>query len=300
MKIIITSILTFSFSVLYGQNYIGYYNLCNEGDKQIYYKNDSSALENFKKAFLLVDYVHAIQYKKASMCAARIQDYETTYLFAKNAILNGTSSKFLKQKDFKGFRKTEKFKILKDSISIFSNQHKQSINLVYKREIDSLHYVDQRIVRKNKSIRGKYKINKSNLPKNLYDLDSLIFNHLLSLINRYGFPSEKNIGPDGYDNVWVLFHHNVRLPKNSKYLPLTKEALMKGEYLPLNYAWMYDQSLIFKKEKPLFYYGVAFTGDLSDSEKKKIDEERKKYGIKPLESTEIKKIRNGISQGPLW
>ncbi|NQX98399.1 MAG: hypothetical protein HRT73_11055 [Flavobacteriales bacterium] len=300
MKIIITSILTFSLSILYGQNYIDYYDYCNEGDKQIYLKNDSSALENFKKAFLLVDYVHAIQYKKASICAAHIRDYEKTYLFAKNAILNGNSPKFLKHRDFKAFRKTEKYKSLKDSIVIFSNFHIQSINLAYKREVDSLQYIDQRIIRKNKSFKGNYNIDKSDFPENLFGLDSLLFNRLFELINQYGFPSEKAIGPDGYSSVWVLLHHNIRLEKNSEYLPMAKEALMKGQYLPKDYAWMYDQSLMFKKEKPLFYFGVAFTGNLSDAEKKKIDENRKQFGIKPLESMVVRKTGNAIIQKRLW
>ncbi len=277
LKVLIISFLLFVGLNGFGQDYIDYYNYCNEGDKQIYLKNDKTALENFEKAFSLVKYVHAKQYEKASMCAARIQGYEKTYLFAKNAILNGSSSKFLNQKDFKGFRKTEKHKSLKDSITIFSNYHIQSINLAYKREIDSLQYIDQRIIRKNRSVKGNYNIDKSAFPKNLYGLDSLLFNRLIELINEYGFPSEKIIGPDGYSNVWVLLHLNIRLEKNSEYLTMAKEALKKGEYLPKNYAWMYDQSLMFKKEKPLFYFGVAFTDDLSDMEKKKIDNVRKKY-----------------------
>ena len=289
-----------SLGLLFGQNYIDYFNSCNEADKQIYLDNDSAALEHFKSAFGSVEYVHAFQYEKASMCAARLEDYQAANLYAKNAILHGTPPKFLKRKVFKGFRKTNSYKSLRDSLSWFQNQHQNSINLDFKKEIDSLHYIDQRIIRKNKRVKGKYKIAPSTLPENVYELDSLIFAHLLTLINTHGFPSEKNIGPEGYGNVWVLFHHNVRLPQNAHYLPVLKEAVITGQYLPADYAWMYDQGLMFKGEKPLFYYAVASTGHLSESEKESIDEERRKLGIKPLASTEIKVLKNGISQKRLW
>ncbi len=289
-----------NFNLLIGQDYIEYYNFCNEGDKQIYLKNYEEALKNFNKAFSLIDYVHANQYKSASLCAAHIGNIEKTYLYAKNAILNGLDPVFLKTKDFKKFRKTEKYKILCDSISIFQKQHLLSINLNYKKEIDSLYYIDQNIIRNNKSCKGNYNIDKSKLPSNLFELDSVIFEHLLTLIEKYGFPSEKKIGYEGYSNVWVLFHHNVRLPKNSKYLPILKEALVKGEYLPRNYAWMYDQSLMFKQEEPYFYFGIALVDHLSDDKKMEIDKRRKEHGIKPLESTIVKKRGNGIMQKFLW
>jgi len=40
-------------------DYIEYYNLTNEGDKQIYLKNDSLAYDCYLKAFEKVDYIHS-------------------------------------------------------------------------------------------------------------------------------------------------------------------------------------------------------------------------------------------------
>ncbi len=127
----------------FSQNYIEYYNYCNEGEKQIYLKNFVTALNQFEKAFTLVDYIHSKQYKNASICAAKVADFNKTYVFAKKSIINGNSSKFLKQKAFKQFRKSDLYKQLKDSISIFHEWHYKSINLDYKKEIDSLHYIVQ-------------------------------------------------------------------------------------------------------------------------------------------------------------
>jgi hypothetical protein len=115
----------------------------------------------------------------------------------------------------------------------------------------------------------------------------------------YGFPSEKRIGRSA-NKVWVIFHHNMRIPKNEKYLSVLDSALKKGEYEPEFYAWMYDQLKLNKSEKPFFYYGVADIVDLTDEEKKQIDLRRSMFGIKPLRSTLINKTKTSIQQTPLW
>ncbi|MEL6675852.1 MAG: hypothetical protein AAFR61_26835 [Bacteroidota bacterium] len=290
-----------SLSWTLGQDYIPYYTHCNEGDKQIYLENYEAALKEFEQAFALVDYVHARSYKQASTAAAFLGQAEKAYAYARLALLHGEDARFLDGKQYQGFRKKMPFSGLKDSLDTFRQLHEQSIDLTYQRICDSLYYVDQRIIRKNMGVSGDYKIDKSSLPEDLYDLDEEIFAYLLELIAVRGFPSEKNIGPEGYSKVWVLFHHNLRLPENAAHLPMAKEALIRGEYRPADYAWMYDQSRsIFKKEQPLFYYGVADISELTESEKAAIDAVRKEYGIKPLASTEIKRTGKSIRQRRLW
>ncbi|MFH2142397.1 MAG: hypothetical protein ABIJ97_08250 [Bacteroidota bacterium] len=302
----IKSILIVSFYILiittiHGQNYIEYYNLCNEGDKQIYLENYQEALAKYEEAFSLVDYVHAKQYKSASICTAKLIDYGKTSQYAAKAILNGFPDEFLKDKIFKDFRKSKYYRVLRDSLPSLKNLHQKSVNLSYQKEVDSLYYIDQRIVLGNKHVKGNFNIDQSALPIKNAEIDSLIFKHLLELIDKYGFPSEKTIGYEGYANVWVLFLHNVRLPQNEKYITLLEEALINGEYQPSNYAWMYDQSMMRKDQEPMFYYGMPTTYDFSDSEKQKIDEIRRQYGIKPIESIKIETFKNGdIRHTPLW
>lgn len=284
---------------LKGQNYIDYYNLCNEGNRQMYLKQYRKALQSFESGFAKVDYIHAIQYEKASQCAIQLNQYEKANQYAHKAYLQGSDSKFLKKKISKNFRKTKEYKVLIKNIEKFEQLHLLSINLHYKEIIDSLYYLDQRVIRKNKRIKGNYKIDKSTLPENLFHLDTLIFNHLLNKIDVHGFPSEERVGKKSYEKVYIILHHNGRLAQNKKHLPMMKEALLKGEYLPNHYAWMYDQSRLFDGEKPLFYYGVPSNG-IDAQEKKKIDEIRTEYGVKRFSAFQIKHRGRTTIMKPLW
>jgi len=303
MKGIILIILTAISIQIFGQienDYIGYYNLTNEGDKQIYLKNDSLAYDCYLKAFEKVDYIHSSKLIIGAKLATKQKDYQNVYEFLKNAIIQGTKTKFYKNKEFKKFRKTDLFKIFKDSLTYFQAEYRKHLNSDYKKQIDSLYYIDQRIIRNNKSVKGKYNINKSKLPEKIFDLDSLIFADILALIEKYGFATEKNVGKESFSKIWIFYHHNIRLPKNEKYIELAQRALKEGAYFPNEYAWMFDQSRILKKEEPYFYFGVAFTGDLKAEKKETINNRRKEWGIKPLEAQKTIQQKNSLYQKNLW
>ena len=112
-----------------------------------------------------------------------------------------------------------------------------------------MQFIDQRVIRNNKFFKNHFNINPDTISRK-NNLDSLLFDYLISLIKKNGFPSEQNVGPNGYEAAVILFHHNVRLPQNEKYLKMVTEALFNGEYLPKDFAWMYDQSKEIKNERP--------------------------------------------------
>jgi len=112
MKGKILVILTIISIQLFGQvnNYIEYYNLTNEGDRQEYLKNDSLAYILYLEAFEKVDYIHSDKLIKAAELAIKQEDYKNAYNFSKQAMILGTTNEFYKQKDFKKFRKTDLYK----------------------------------------------------------------------------------------------------------------------------------------------------------------------------------------------
>ncbi|MGB0423598.1 MAG: hypothetical protein ACPGED_04725, partial [Flavobacteriales bacterium] len=232
MKYCVTIILCLTCFIAAAEDYISYYNYCNEGDRYVYMKEYELALEQYELGLAAVKYVHVHQLEKASFCAAKVGEFESCAFYAKEAILNGSTAYFLKRKAFRNFRRTPHYSSLEASFDQLKSQHLSSINLIYKQLIDSLHYIDQRVIRGNSSVKGKYAIDKDSLPEDRYELDARNFALLLELIDLYGFPSEKNIGPEGYANAWALLHHNLRLPENSAYLPMAKLAVENGEYLP--------------------------------------------------------------------
>lgn len=282
-------------------NYIEYYNLVNEGDKQLYFGNDSLAYEFYKKGFDKVDYIHNSNLMKVSQIASRMGDYKYCCKILRCAFEQGEKKSILEYESFKEFKNTHYHQALIDSFSQYNATFLTTFNSDYKKQIDSLYYIDQNIIRGNTEVKGDYNIEFS---CDFYQLDSLLFTSVLLLIDKYGFATEKNVGEESFRKVWLFYHHNIRLPKNEQYIPLAQEALKQGAYLPENYAWMFDQSLTNKNETPYFYYGVASTDHLTDEEKMDVNEKRKNWGIKPLESLLIERIeengRVSIMQTTLW
>jgi len=280
---------------LFGQSYLPYYELCNKADSLIYFNEIKLALNNLEEAFTKVHYVHAFQYEKASKCAIEIEDYEKGYLYAKKAILNGGKIKFWNKKELLKFRKTEYYQKLQDSISYYDEIHYNSLNIQYKQIIDSLYYIDQNVIRKNRQVKGKYNIDNLILPNDIFDLDTLIFQKLIELIAEHGFPSEQNIGSEGYEKSLIIIHHNFRKERYEKYHPIVKNAVFKGEYLPTDFEGMYEQYNIWYKNKTYF---TTWDKDLSESNLKRINFNRLKYGLKDLSSIKIKK--RGLNMKRIW
>ena len=277
-------------------NYIEYYQLCNSGDSLFHYKNYKEAILKYEAAFKTVNFVHAKNLRNASICASKLNQKEVAWNYAKRALNGGENDKFLKN----SFPKNISKESLKDSIILFKNQHQKSLNQFYIKEIDSLYFIDQNIIRGNKTVKSSANFSKLVIPLNKFELDQGVWNHLIGLMNIYGFPSIKNIGPKAYQQVSIILHHNFRLPQNQSQMPLATEALKKGEYLPQNFAWMYDQSLLMLNKNPIFYYGSKDPSRLSKDELLQIEQNRRNYGVKPFSAYKIRVWKDSISQTPIW
>ena len=274
-------------------NYIEYYNLVNQAGRSLYEKNLNQSLDFYLQGFQKVSYVHAFHFAKAARVAVKLKKYELANDFIINAIKRGYPARLIDRKEFKGYRKSKYFKELEiEQLIQFSED---SVDQLFKLEIDSLHFIDQNILRGNKNVKGFQK------DPTLEYSDSLNFLCLLNLIEKNGFPSERKIGYKGYGKAWVIIHHNVRLPKNHQYLPMLLEALKAGDYQPENYCWIIDQGRQIKGE-PLLYYHWDVVKDLkslSESKKRDIDIERRKVGMPYIDRMEVVtkkgKVRNKVN-----
>jgi tetratricopeptide (TPR) repeat protein len=288
-------------NIIVAQNdYIYYYNYCNEGDEQFYLKNYALALKKYDSAFQSVDFIHTKQLNKYAQTCIKVGDTVKAIDYVRKALINGLDTVVLYQYMYTYLKGNIRIFELKDSTSFFHNEYQKRINQNYSREVDSLQYIDQCIIRRNCEEERNFKFKYENIQKNKLDLDSLVFSHLIFLVKKYGFPSEKLVGSKEYNIVWVIFHHNVRLPQNEKYIPMVEEAVRKGEIDPSHFAWMYDQGKLNKNEKPFFFYGVADVSSMTEAEMAEIDARRKAYGIKPLRSTKIEKTEGSLMQISLW
>ena len=296
MKTILGTVVISLFSLIaFGNNYTSYYSLCNSADKLVYLKKYSEALKMYDSAFSTVEYIHSFKYQKASKCAIMANDFEKAFLFARNSILNGSTRLFWKDRKLKSFRKSKYYNMLNDSVNDYQNIHLISINKEYKEIIDSLHYLDQRIIRKNKSCNGNYSIDSTLLPDNIWDLDSMIFQELLSLIDRFGFPSERLLGVKGYNNASILIHHNFRLEKNEQYHSIVINALYNGEYRPRDFEFMYEQYNVWFKENTFF---SSWDRNTSKENIERLNKNREEYCLKDLSSFRLK--NRGLKMKSIW
>lgn len=280
-------ILNILFHSIYGQNYIEYYHLCNDADEYAYSKKYDLALHKLEAAFELVDYVHTVQYEKAGKLSIKVHNFEKAYFFIRKSILNGNKNHFWKGKGFRKFRKSKYYRQLIDNIVDLRKQSLQSINLNYKIAIDSLYFIDQNIIRKNKRIKGKYNIDKSQFPEKLYDLDSKNLDCLLELIKIHGFPSERIIGIQGYEKAVIIIQHNLRLEQNKEHHPMAIKAVYNGEYLPKDFAPMYEQYSMWNKSRTFF---TTWDKNLSEDNLRRINGNRLKFGLKDLSAFKIKRM----------
>ena len=118
--------------------------------------------------------------------------------------------------------------MMMDSCIHFQTECNNRINHPFIKIIDSLVFVDQYIIRNNKSYKANYKIDKKKLPENLFDLDSSNWHLLFNCIKKWGFPSEEHVGYETYKKAWAILHHNLRLIENEKYHTEIFEYIKNG------------------------------------------------------------------------
>jgi hypothetical protein len=282
-------------SPIYSQNdYIAYYNLCNEGDEQAYLKNYPLALAKYDSAFRKVDFIGVKYLSKYARILSKV-DKKKSIEVLRLALLKGMHTNNLKQWDAI-FQNENRFKEIRDSVFEYNKIYLASINSEYARAIDSLEYVYRCIVMKS-CIGFEKDEFKVSVPENRLFLKASIFDCLMKLIGKYGFPSEKRIGMSAH-KVHFIFHLNMIDLSMEKYLSLLESAVKKGDYEPDSYAYIYDVIRMNKRESLLFYQGSDSIMNLSEEEKILIDLRRSSIGLKPLRSFNISQFNRIPS--PLW
>lgn len=251
-------------------NYIDYHLKVYEARKLYYNKQFSKAAQKYIEAFNLVDYIHVSNLLDAQEVAGE----------AKN-----DSLKSMVENNFKLYN--------------------SSINLNYRQIVDSLFINDQK-VRTEKYVKASllhYRcMNDSTYDasndehkdarlkvRQMNNADSVNISKLLNLIRLYGFPSEKTLGKDGYEHAFIILLHFDVDKDNLLLKPILDEALVKGDILPEDYAWIVDRRLSWGKNENPFYYQMPMGSEkLTETEIQEVNERRKKIGLRPLfEGTKI-------------
>lgn len=156
-------------------------------------------------------------------------------------------------------------------------------NVTYSSIIDSLNEEDQSIRKAGPPIY-----------KDGINTDSLRTMHLLSLIEKYGFPERSIVGSWGYNNAMSIFLH-ADFDLNGTLLDqLLLENVMNGKMDPMNYASIVDRRCNFRGERPYYYQIPVGYNELHQNDKEIITARRRKIGLRSVEkSLDIEILPNG-------
>lgn len=274
-NILILQLLVLSITLFSQNDYISYYHLCRKADSFYKEKNFDSASVAFQQAFNKVDYVH--------------NDY--LKIAAKVEKKRGNSEK------------------AKEYIDLF-DRHNNSLNLELKRQIDSLGKEDQR-VRSSKYMKARnyyykcmydttFKYDQKKLDKSKtimldwWKTDSLNIIALSNFIKVNGFPGEQLVGEYTNNTATIIILHYDKDTSNSIMGSILSNALMNGDILPRDYAWIIDRHLNFAGKKQL-YYTLAFELDkLSKEEKDEYNKNRNSIGLGKLQDLIVIKRGNSV------
>lgn len=294
MKSTLFIFVSFLFNHAFAQNYESYYLQCNKADSLIFYGQKHEALKTYKLAFQTVDFVHTVKLKKAYQLAIETNSFQDAFQFGKNILLNSGKVDFIRCKSA-AFKKSNYYQLLIDSAQFYIMDYTKRINHPYIKIIDSLLFVDQYIIRNNKTYKADYNIEKNMLPDNLFDLDSSNWHLLYNCMKIWGFPSEENVGFETYTNAWAILHHNLRLKENEKYHKEIFEYVNQGDYLPEDIMVWYEQ---FQQQNYGQTFFTTWDGNVSIENLTRIEKNRRMFYLKGLDAYDLKK--NGRYMIAIW
>lgn len=277
--------------VLRDSTLVKYYNLTNEAEKDIINNDLTGANNLYKESFKDFKYPHAKDLYNCMKVALKTKDLETAYRHyeALKCLGQNFSDDFLEDnfKNIKNFRATT---------------CKNTIDVEYKKSLDSLFEIDQYY---RKLSKGNYSAYKTEITKS----DSTASLRLLKLIQKKGFPNEYNIGLKSADNLfyqkfyYIIWHQLATNNISSQKVNFSNELIkalnegkirpdIAGQLLDLNngsydYSYFKIYQFMTKDKIDCCYVSEAFlAGKRTEQVNIKINEVNQKRKLIGLSSTE--------------
>ena len=160
----------------------------------------------------------------------------------------------------------------------------QELNTALREELLAMEKADQEARKKCANGTADEQINC--LEKIDQTIDTSNTKRLEEIFKKYGFPTVKLVGQDGFQAFLLLLQHSTSDSLREKSLKPIEKAFKRGEISPLDYANFTDR-LLLNQGKPQIY-GSGFEtkdGKLVMSKIKDIknlDERRRKIGLPPI------------------
>lgn len=203
-----------------------------------------AALKVYKDIFKTYDYILLREYQLATQLAIKLDKDEEAALFLTRGIEGGWTKKAIKKNQLlKNWLDTEKGQVLMLDYDKFHEGFKQGVNDTLSSQVHEMFKRDQKLALKalfrlSSASQDKY-AEKKFAPHSEKQMEQL-----LRIINEVGYPGAKHIGNDMWMSI-ILSHHNSISQNYAKadtlflhLRPLLKEAIDKGEMLPVDFAFI--------------------------------------------------------------
>ena len=235
MKNIFLLIVVLIAEIGYSQDYIQYNRLICEAENKIVESNYQIGLENYLKAFKIVEIPFAKDYYNATLCAAMLGEDSISLIFVEKLMKKGISIKNIKSKSLKTLYKTKRWKELKKKNNEYLEQAKKHQNIELRKELEKLLQNDQDIRKQ------KYAYPMSDT---IAYIDSLNMIEMKSILVEYDYPDENLIGikhpHSSYSPQYVVIRHYYQ----SKHYDLTEilyKSVIEGKLSPRVFAELEDK-----------------------------------------------------------
>ena len=167
---------------------------------------------------------------------------------------------------------------------LFSFVKAQALNNTLREELLAMEKIDQKA--RKECAAGDADEQIECLEKTAETIDKPNTKRLEEIFKKYGFPTVKLVGKDGFQAFLLLLQHSSSDSLREKSLKPIEKAFKRGEITPLEYANFTDR-LLLHQGKPQIY-GSGFEtkdGKLVMSKTKDIknlDKRRRKIGLPPI------------------
>jgi len=210
---------------------ISYYPYINDAELAIIDSNFRLALENYKRAFNLVEIGFGRDYHNAALCAIELEEFDIALKY-----LNKLASKGIEKEYFEKNKNTysklygKGFEEFLDGFEeLQKSTFQQTVNYDLIGKLGEMENKDQ-------EFRYDYKLFQDTIQK----IDAENISKLVDLVDRYGFPSEEMLGlqspyADRVGYHYIIWHHLKNWKSDTTLIdirPIILDAVKDGQLSP--------------------------------------------------------------------
>lgn len=182
----------------FSQTYITYHQVIEKAENAIVFEDYQGALSHYLFATSIVEYVFTKDLYNAAICAAVENDTANMFRLIEQCLKQGVDIKTFEtnQVVFSSFFSAPQWRELNNNKDRFKNEYQKHLNKQYKTALDSLDMEDQQVRSHNMYyIIHRPDSKKAQKQRNLIKhTDSTNYEAIKQLINRFGYPNERNMG----------------------------------------------------------------------------------------------------------